>query len=136
MSYGDKKLVRVNFPEFDFGADANETYCFRLPKDEHGNNQQGELVNIGLSITETFACDGTAASVELGSTSDADAYAKLTIADAAADNDCFDVSDDTDAIISANIAAGALLKVTLTQSTDGSSDAGKGMPFFDFYVWN
>lgn len=135
MSYGNKKLVRMVMDEFDFGADANEVYSFRLPYDEHGNAQKGRLVNIGVMVTETFSCNSTVASVELGESGDTDAYAKLEIADGTADEDCYDVTDDTDAILDEDIPSGTLLEVNLTQSTDGSGDAGKGMPFFDIYVW-
>ena len=124
-TYDAYQIMTVCLPEFDFGADANETMSFRIPAE-----YSAELIKIGVMVTETFACDATPASVELGTASDSDAYAKLTIADAAADNDCFDETDDTDAIISANIAANALVRVTLTQSTDGTADAGKGIPFF------
>jgi len=125
--YDEYQTMTICLPEFDFGADADETMSFRIP-DEY----TAELIKIGVMVTETFACDSTAASVELGTASDSDAYAKLNIADAAADNDCYDETDDTDAIISANIAANALVRVTLSQSVDGTADAGKGVPFFVF----
>lgn len=128
--YADKSYYNKTFGEYDFGANADETYSFRLPP-----GCRGRLINIGLSITEVFACASTAASVELGITGDTDEYAKLTIADEAADGDFFDVSDDTDAIIEAEIAADTLLIVTLTQSTDDSADTGKGHPSFDFEIY-
>lgn len=135
MSYSEKRLVRVTLPEFDFGNDANEKYSFRLPKNTDGNSMQGQLVKIGVMVTETFACSTTPAAIELGIATNADEYAKLNIADEAADADCFDETDDTDAIIKDDIPADTLLEVNLTQATDASADAGKGMPFFDFWVW-
>jgi len=128
--YDDRKIFTVTLAEFDFGNNADETVNFRLPP-----GYQGKLIQIGVMVTETFACDSTVASVGLGTSSDADAYALLNIADGAADNDFYDQTDDTDAIISEDIAAGALLRATLTQSTDGSSDAGKGYPVFTFEIF-
>ena len=128
--YDDRKMYCVNLGNHDFGADADETVNFRLPP-----GYQGKLIDIGVMTTEAFACDQTVASVALGTSSNADAYALLNIADATADNDCFDTTDDTDAIISADIAAGALLRVTLTQATDAQGDTGQGHPFFVFEIF-
>jgi hypothetical protein len=133
--YGDKQLFRMVFPEYDFGADADEVMSFRLPVRDDGTAMQGQLVNIGVMVTETFACTTTAASVSIGTAADADAYAKLNIADTTADLDFFDKSDDTDAIIADDIAAATLVQVTFTQGTDDSADAGKGYLVLDFYVW-
>ena len=49
-------------------------------------------------------------------------------ADGAADNDCFDETDDTDAII-ADIPADQLVRVTLTNGTDSGTVAGIGIPY-------
>lgn len=135
MGYSDKQLVRVNLPLFDFGGAAVETMSFRLPNDEHGNAMQGRVVGVGVMVTEVFAADTTPGTVELGTAADADAYAKLSIPDGTADNDCFDVTDDTDAIITEAIASGTLLKVTLTNGTDASAVTGQGIPYFDIYCW-
>ena len=135
MGYSDKQLFRVALPNYDFGADANEKYSFRLPKRDNGDPMQGQLVKIGCMITEAFAATTTPASIELGTAADADAFAKLNIPDLAADVDCYDETDDTDAIIADDIPAGTLLEVNLTQATDDTSDTGQGIPFFDFWVW-
>lgn len=135
MGYSDKQLVPMIFPAFDFGGDADEVISFRLPPRDNGDAMQGQLVNVAVMVTETFACATTAASISIGTAADADAYALLTIADETADLDFFDKSDDTDAIISADIAAGTLIQMTLTQSTDDSADAGIGYPVLYFYAW-
>jgi len=127
MAYDDYNTMSICLPSFDFGGGADETMSFRIP-----TAMDAELIKIGVMITETFATNATTGSVQLGTASDADAYAKLVIPDGAADNDCYDETDDTDAIISANISAGALVRVTLTHGTDGSSVAGIGIPFFVF----
>jgi hypothetical protein len=128
--YDDRKIFCMNLPEFDFGGGAAETLNFRLP-----SGYQGKLIDMGVMTSEVFAVDSTSASVALGTSSDPDAYAILTIPDATADNDCFDTTDDTDAIISADVAAAALIRVTLTNGTDGSSVTGKGYPFFVFEIF-
>jgi hypothetical protein len=86
-------------------------------------------------LTETVAADTTAPTVKLGTAADDDAYANLVINAGAADNDCWDETDDTDAIISANIDADTLLKVTLTHAVDATAAAGAGVPFFVFEIW-
>jgi len=129
--YDDRKIYCVNLGNHDFGDNKDETVNFRLPP-----GYQGKLIDIGVMTTEAFACDGTVASVALGTSGDADAYALLNIVDETADNDCFDTTDDTDAIISEDIAAGALLRVTLTQATNGGgTDSGQGHPFFVFEIF-
>lgn len=126
-AYDSYNTMTICLPEFDFGGGAAETMSFRVPA-----AMTAELIKIGVMVTETFADDTTTASVQLGTAADADAYAKLAIPDGTADNDCFDETDDTDAIISANIAASALVRVTLTNGTDSGTVAGKGVPFFVF----
>ncbi len=117
----------ITFPEYDFGVDRDFTGYFRLP-----TGYVIELLKIGLMVTEAFACTTTAADIRLGTASDDDAYAKLQIADGAAVTDFQDETDDPDAIIEAHIPADTLLKLTLTQSTDDSADAGKGLPILYF----
>ena len=126
--YDDRKIYCVNLGNHDFSS--AETMNFRLPP-----GYQGKLIDIGVMTTQVFACDATAAIVELGTSADPNAYASLTIPDATADNDCFDTTDDTDAIIADDIAAGAVLRVTITAGTDGSSESGEGHPFFVFEIF-
>jgi hypothetical protein len=125
--YDRVKLWNVTLPEFDFGGGAAETMSFRVPA-----SYKAKLIKIGIMVTETFATDTTTGSVELGTASDSDAYAKLNIPNATADNDFFDETDDTDAIISPNIAANQLVRVTLTNGTDSTAVGGKGIPMFVF----
>lgn len=135
-SYAEKRLCRVTLPNHDFGATAGvKEFSFRLPNDEHGRPCQGQVVKIGVMVTEVFACDATAAFFELGTAADPDAFCKLTIADGAAAKDCFDETDDTDAIIAKNIPAGTLVEVTLTEGTDGTGVTGQGIPFVDILCW-
>ena len=130
-SYDDVRLMSFTFPEWDFGdGDTVDNLSFRLP-----TGRPGRLVKIGVMVSETFACDSTAAQVEIGTAADPDAYAKLVIADGAADVDFFDETDDTDAIISGDIAADTLIEVTPTAGADSSTAAGKGLLVLEFEVY-
>lgn len=129
MSYDKDKYINYTFPLFDFGGGAAETYSFRLPP-----GMQGEIVSIGISVTEVFATDTTTGSVEVGTASNADAYAKLVIPNGTADNDFFDQTNDTDAII-ANIPANQLIRVTLTNGTDAIAVTGQGIPSITVRCW-
>jgi len=129
--YDDVKVFSKTLNEFDFGGGAAEVLQVRLPP-----GYTGRLLNIGVSVTETFADDTTSADVQCGTTADPDAYGKLVIPDGTADLDFFDSSDDTDAIILAEpIPADSLVKITLTNGTDSGTVAGKGHPQLDFEIW-
>ena len=130
MPYDKVKLVEISLPLFDFGGGAAETYSFRLP-----TGMSAKLVKIGVGVTEVFATDTTLGSVEIGTAADADAYAKLEIPDTSADNDFIDETDDTDAIISKDIDADTLIKVTLTNGTDSGSVTGQGIPKLSFEMY-
>lgn len=130
MAYDKVKTLQVSLPTFDFGGGAAETMSWRCPTEYNAR-----IIKIGVMITEVFACDTTNGTFELGTAADSDAYALLSIPDGSSDNDCFDETDDTDAIISANIAAGALVRITLTNGTDSSAVTGQGVPFFIVELW-
>jgi hypothetical protein len=66
---------------------------------------QGTIVDIGIEVTETFACDSLEACFNVGTSSDADAYCKLNITDGTAITDTFNIQDDTNAIIAEAIPA-------------------------------
>jgi len=126
------QFLSIVFPEYDFGVGVDFTGYFRLP-----TGFAGELLKLGLMVTETFACTTTAANMMLGTSSDEDAYAKLEIADGAAVTDFQDETDDTEAILSKLIPKDTLIKLTLTQSSDVSEAiAGKGLPMLYFRLWS
>lgn len=106
----------------DFGADADNVFYFQGPA-----GKKGRLRSIMVETREAFACTTTAAYVAVGTGSDADAYAKLNIADGTADDTVFTEADDTDAIIAADLPADTAIKVTCGQSVDDSSDTGQGV---------
>lgn len=137
MSYSNKQLIRMNFPSHDFGdTSANEIISFRLPYDEHGNSQKGKLVNTGVMVTEAFI-NSAAATVTLGTSSTTGAFVSLAIPTGTSDADCYDVSDDTDAIVSEEIAKDTLIQMGMNAGTGTANGAvtGQGRPFVDVYVW-
>lgn len=125
MSYDNKQLQTIVLPSWDYG-DGNtvDTVSFRGP-----TGKKGRLKKVGIMVQETFADDQTAAKFEVGTAADPDAYALLSIADAAADVDCFDETDDTDAIIAEDIPADTLVQLKGTAGTDSGTAAGKGLSF-------
>ena len=129
MAYDERHFMRATLPNYDFGATADEEYSFRLP-----TGFRAKLIKVGVMVTEDFVSTSTNAFVQLGTAADNDAYAQLEVANGASDIDCYDETDDTDAIISAEIAANTLLEVNLLQAYAGSP-TGQGMPFFDFELY-
>lgn len=130
MSYDDPIHGHYHWDTFDFGGDADATYYISGPA-----GCKGKLISIGASTSEEFACSVTAAGVLVGVNGNTDAYAQMNIPDETAVNTVYNSGDDTDAIISADIAADTQVVVTLTQSVDGAADAGKAAVdiFIDWY---
>jgi len=127
--YDKLHLVAITLPNYDFGGAADEEYSFRLPA-----GYKARLVKIGVMVTEAFVSTSTNAMLQLGTASDTDKYAQLAIANGAADVDCYDETDDTDAILTADIPANTLLEVNLLQAYAGSP-TGQGIPYFVFECW-
>jgi len=136
MSYSNKHLVRINFPLFDFGGAANEVMSFKIPKDEHGNNQKARLVDVGVMVTEIINADTTEPAVLVGTAGDNDAYAQLNITDATADEACFNVDNDANAILNEDIPSGTLVEMNFKFGAEtAGSLTGQGIPYVDMYVW-
>jgi len=128
--YDQIKIFSKTFGELDFAA-AAATYKFRLPP-----GYTGRLLNVGLSVTTTFACDTTAGQVKVGTGADDDAYAILNIDDDTQAGTYFDKADDTDVIISAEpIPADTDIMISKNQVADSGTAAGKGYLQLDFEIW-
>ena len=129
MAYDQVKTIQITLPEWDFGDGASvDTVAYRVP-DEY----DAKIIKVGVMLTETVSATVTAPKFEIGSTDGGGEYAALNIADGAADKDCYDETDDTDAIVSANITAGSLIYLSGTVgSSGGATTAGKGLPFVVF----
>jgi hypothetical protein len=131
MAYDKRQLLTVCLPNYDYGDGASvDVTSFEFPP-----GYQGRLIDIGIAVTETFACDNTPASISVGTASDPDAYGKLNIADATADTDYFNSANDADAIISESIPAGTQIEITPAVGVDASTEAGKGNGFVIFEIW-
>ena len=75
MSYSDKKWTRIESGAAqDMGNGTPTVFSFKGP-----TGKKGTIVDVGIEVTETFACDSTEASFQVGTTGDADAYCKLTL---------------------------------------------------------
>ena len=110
----------------DFGAGTGTAWSFKGPA-----GKKGMLKNIGVHATETFECDQTAASVNIGTSADADYYGKLNIAEATAATDTFNIQDDSDCVIIEALPADTQIEVTYTQSVDAGTAAGAGNAYVE-----
>ena len=93
-------------------------------------SKRGYLIDVGIRVKETFACDTTTAKVRLGTTADPDHYAELVIPDGTATTDFFNTVDDRDAIKAENLPADTQIEITFVNSADTALAAGRG----DVYI--
>ena len=97
MSYSNPHVVTYVLPAVDFGA-GDSAHAIRAP---YGYSK-GRILDVGVAVTETFNQVTTPGYVRIGTATDADAYAQLNMAAAAATN-FYNTQDDTDAIIDADV---------------------------------
>lgn len=124
MSYSNPINAVYNFANMDFGAAAGTT----IHRIAGPAGMAGRLREVGVCISEATVFATTLGTVEVGTASDADAYAKLNIPTSSALNATINTADDTDAIIEPDIPADTTLLVTLTEGT-GAGLAGQGNPY-------
>lgn len=79
MSYSNPQRISYSFPNEDFGA-SDDTYTILGPK-----NKYGRVRELFARVTEAFTATTTAASLQIGTSGDPDAYAIMTFATDAAD---------------------------------------------------
>lgn len=129
--YDKYRIWTVTLPSYDYGdgATVDVTSC------EFPPGYKGRLIDIGIMAQETFACDGTPASIAVGTAADDDAYGKLNIADGTADTDYFNSANDTDCIISEFIPAGTQIEITPAVGVDSGTEAGIGIGIITFEIW-
>ena len=108
----------------DLGDGTPEQWSFKGP-----TGKKGMLIDIGIHVTEVFACDQVEANIQVGSSSDNDAYGKLNITDGTAATDTFNVQDDTNAIIAEALPADTQIEVTSTAGTDSGTATGIGYEY-------
>ncbi len=125
MSYDNPRSLNYDFATMDFGAATGSPTVHKIAGPA---GKQGRVIEVGVVTSEATVFATTLGTVEVGTSADADAFAKLNIATGTATNTKFNTGDDTDAIISADIAADTLVYVTLTEGT-GSGLTGQGAPY-------
>ena len=125
MSYSDKKWTRIESgASQDMGNGTPTVFSFKGP-----TGMQGTIIDVGIEVTETFACDSTEASFLVGTTADDDAYCKLNITDGTALTDTFNIQDDTNAIIAEAIPADTQIECKPVVGVDSGTEAGQGFPY-------
>lgn len=95
--YDSPHVVTYVLPAVDFGA-GNSAHAIKAPN----GYSNGRLLDVGVAVTETFNQVTTPGYVRIGTATDADAYAELNMAAAAA-TDFYNTQDDTDAILEADV---------------------------------
>ena len=125
MSYSDKKWTRIESGAAqDMGDGTPKVFSFKGP-----TGKQGTIVDVGVEVTETFACDSTEASFQVGTTADQNAYAQLNITDGTALTDTFNIQNDTNAIIDEALPADTQIECTPVVGVDSGTEAGIGYPY-------
>ena len=125
MSYSNPVTTRIQSgASQDMGNGTPTVFSFKGP-----TGMKGTIIDVGIEVTETFACDATEASFLVGTTADDDAYCKLNITDGTAAGDTFNIQDDTDAIISEALPADTQIECTPVVGVDSGTEAGIGYPY-------
>jgi hypothetical protein len=124
MSYSNPITTRIQSGDVQDLGGTPTAFSFKGP-----TGKKGTIVDIGIEVTETFACDSTEASFQVGTTGDADAYCKLNITDGTAITNTFNIQNDTDAIIAEAIPADTQIECLPVAGTDGTSVAGQGYTY-------
>ena len=124
MSYSNPVTTRIQSGDVQDLGGTPTAYSFKGP-----TGMQGTIIDIGIEVTETFACDSLEACFNVGTSSDADAYAKLNITDGTAITDTFNIQNDTNAIIAEAIPADTQIECLPVAGTDGTSVTGQGYTY-------
>ena len=90
MSYSNPITTRIQSGDVQDLGGTPTAYSFKGP-----TGKKGMIVDVGIEVTETFACDTLEACFNVGTSSDADAYCKLNITDGTAITDTFNIQNDT-----------------------------------------
>jgi hypothetical protein len=116
MSYSLPDRRSYTFPNVDYGA-GDSAQSIQGPK-----GKSGRLIDIHLSVTETFNSVTTDANTQVGTAADPNAYALFNQGDAAATDSVSgqDGVTDTDWLIDAAIPADTQVEVTFTAPTGGT----------------
>ena len=125
MSYSNPVTTRIQSGAAqDMGNGTPTVFSFKGP-----TGMKGTIIDVGIEVTETFACDSTEASFQVGTTGDANAYCQLNVTDGTALSDTFKIQNDTNAIIAEAIPADTQIECTPVVGVDSGTEAGIGYPY-------
>ena len=125
MSYSNPVTTRIQSgASQDMGNGTPTRFSFKGP-----TGKKGIIVDVGIEVTETFACDATDATFLVGTIADTNAYCQLEISDGTLLTDTFNIQNDTDAIIAEAIPADTQIECLPVAGTDGSSVTGQGFTY-------
>ena len=125
MSYSNPVTTRIQSGAAqDMGNGTPPVFSFKGP-----TGMKGTIIDVGIEVTETFACDSTEASFQVGTTGDANAYCQLNVTDGTALTDTFNIQNDTNAIIAEAIPADTQIECTPVVGVDSGTEAGIGYPY-------
>ena len=125
MSYSNPVTTRIQSGSAqDMGNGTPTVFSFKGP-----TGMKGTIIDVGIEVTETFACDSTEASFQVGTTGDANAYCQLNVTDGTALTDTFNIQNDTNAIIAEAIPADTQIECTPVVGVDSGTEAGIGYPY-------
>jgi len=125
MSYSNPVTTRIQSGAAqDMGNGTPTVFSFKGP-----TGMKGTIIDVGIEVTETFACDSTEASFQVGTTGDANAYCQLNVTDGTALTDTFNIQNDTNAIIAEAIPADTQIECTPVVGVDSGTEAGIGYPY-------
>jgi len=99
LSNINPRTVTYVLSDVDFGA-GDTAHAIKAP----AGYTEGRIIDVGVAVSEVFNQVTTPGYVRLGTAADADAYAELNMAAAAATN-FYNTQDDTDAIINAQVSS-------------------------------
>ena len=125
MSYSNPVTTRIQSgASQDMGNGTPTVFSFKGP-----TGMKGTIIDVGIEVTETFACDSTEASFQVGTGADQNAYCQLNITDGTALTDTFNIQDDTNAIIDEALPADTQIECTPVVGVDSGTEAGIGYPY-------
>jgi len=114
MAYENRTPISYSLGTVDFGA-GNTTHKILGP-----DGHTGRIVDIHLDISETFTQVTTPGYLRVGTSTDADAYAELTLGTTAAINTALNFASQAAADKKTNITADSLVYVAGIAPTGGT----------------
>ena len=129
MSYSDpREYTYQDALVTDFGAGTGTAWSFKGP-----TGKKGMLKDIGLHVTEVFNGDQVTGKVLVGTSTDANYYGQLEIADGTAATDTFNAQDDTNAVIIEALPADTQIEVSYIGVTDTATNTGIGFSYVETF---